>query len=212
MILYFGMNGDNPFFEAYYRRVDALLRASPALRLPHEVEAALSLRWPHPALVRTFLVLARSRLFVGMKLLVDRLSPGASTGMQEAGIEEAGDPAFRVESVHRLVTAALEDGAKVLLIPELAGYGAHDYESIFQTVRERSPGGRVTTLSVEGEALEPYLVDHCHMNAQGYRKLAEVIATHLVDSGLAPRSAPDAPPPRTRHGSGPPRNPGGHGL
>jgi len=186
LILYFGGNSDSPIFQEYYARVESLLKASPGLLYPSEVEAALSLKFPHPSLVRTYLFLRRARLFVGMKLLVDAINSGGRTMRWVSFSDVDGD--FLLESADRLVKAALKQGAAVILIPEIFSIGgaASAYKSVFEKVTRLNAGEPVHMLEIEGSSIRPHMVDTSHMDATGYGELAGIIADYLIDSGLVP--------------------------
>lgn len=179
VLFYFGVNNDRPSDMDYYRRVKSLLAANPDLLYPMEVEAALSLRWTHPTLVRTYILLARSRLFMGMKLMIDATR---ETVWVDRAAPKARD--FQLKSADRLVRAALEMGARILLIPELSAYGDSYYRAIFEELTKRYTGRPVTLYNIEGFDTSKHIMDDVHMNAGGCRELARVIADYLVASGL----------------------------
>ena len=175
LILYFGGNGDNASDQDHYKRVKALLEANSSLDYPDEVEAALSLRWPHPALVGAYLFMARSRLFMGMKLMADNLQQGNIE-------EEAGK--FVFESADLLVRAALKIKSAVLLVPEITANRFTDYNFIFEELVHRYPKNPVYMLKIKGFDKASYLIDESHMNDAGYGELAGTIADFLIGSGL----------------------------
>lgn len=180
LIVYFGWNSDSATDLEYYRRVESALEANPSLLSAGEIEAALSLRWSHPLLIRAYLFLAKSRIFIGMKLAIDAvltIGPEGATDMD--------DIEFQEESVDLLVGAALKHGAAVLLIPEISARKGEDrFLSIFESLPQIHADRPVSMLRIEGFDASSYLVDHCHMKAEGYRELARIIADYLVDSGL----------------------------
>ena len=186
LILYFGGNSDSPIFQEYYERVESLLQASPGLLYPREVEAALSLNLPHPLLVRTYLLLARARLFVGMKLILDAIDPGGRGTRWD--LPAPADHEFLVESADRLVKAALKQGIAVILVPEIFSVegAASAYGAVFKEVTRLNEGDTVRMLEIEGSSIRSHMVDTSHMNADGYGELAGIIADYLIDSDLVP--------------------------
>lgn len=180
LILYFGWNGDASSDLKFYRRIEALLKTHPNLIYPAEVEAALSLRWPHPALIQAYLFLARSRLFMGMKLLAEQLKPERN---EKWGKSQ--DETFYRESADHLVSAALKQGAEVLLIPEIVSQiYKSDFESVFEALMPLYDSEPVHLLRVEEFDTASYLVDEVHMTAAGYAELSRIIANYLVEAGL----------------------------
>jgi len=183
LILYFGDNGYFPSDLEYYKRVESLLKANPTLLTLHnqsEIKASLSLRWPHPALIKGYIFMARSRLFIGMKLLIDgflsdRFERMADTHEKKFSISKSAD---------LLVKAALKNGVAVLLIPEIMSDGSLACESDFEKIADLHKSEPVHLLKIENFDTSAYLVDYCHMNAQGYHELARIISDYLVDSGL----------------------------
>ena len=176
LILYFGGNSDSPIFQDYYARVESLLKAHPGLLYPREVEAAMSLKFPHPSLVRAYLFLTQARLFVGMKLIVDAIDSGGHS--MKWDLLAPADNEFLVESADRLVKAALEKGAAVILIPEILSSErtTSAYESVFEEVTRLNAGEPVHMLKIEGSSIRPHMVDTSHMDATGYGELAGIIA------------------------------------
>jgi len=182
LILYFGGNRDRPSDYSYYKRVEALLEANPTITHPNEVEAALSLRWPHPALIRSYLFLARTRLFVGLKLLIDSILPDGGEGAAPAPDRE-----FYATSADLLVEAALRNGTAILLIPEIViERKGHPYDSIFEELARSHAGEPVHMFRIEEFDVSTNMADPQHMNAKGYGEFAGIIADHLVGSGLIP--------------------------
>ena len=179
VILYFGVNGDSPLDMNYFRRVESLLEANPTLLYPIEVEAALSLRWPHPALIRAYLLLTKSRLFTGIKLMIDAVYPVDNEHPWALVYKK-----FRVKSADHLVRVVIKKGAKILLIPELSYFWGSYYKSIFEQLMRKHAGDQVYMLRIEGFDVSSYIVDDVHMNVSGCRELARVIADYLIGSGL----------------------------
>ena len=190
LIVYFGANLDCPEVTAYYETVEALLRENPWISGSDTLEAALGLRWKHPLLVRLHRLASRSRLFTGLKLLVGSVHRGESdielgsacTTLISGAVAE--HETFLTDSADRLVETALRGNTRVLLVPEIAASGLiNPYGPIFETLLRRHAGEPISMLTLEEDDLSAHLIDDVHMNDQGYEKLAELIARHLVDSG-----------------------------
>ena len=181
LIFYFGNNYDDPATLEYYKRVEALLKANPKLLYPREVEAALSLRWPHPILVRTYLIIARSRFFMGVKLFVDAVK--STTQKKTTGPDYEN---IFIESADLLVKAALREKIAILLIPEIAGMrdNNYTYESIFKELILNHAGDPIQFLRINGSELSKHLVAPQHMTSVGYGELARIISDHLISLGI----------------------------
>lgn len=182
LIFYFGGNYDRPSDLDYYRKVESLLESDPDLFYPDEVEAALSLRWPHPALIDAYLFAGRSRLFMGMKLMTDRVESGGTVE-----IPWAASNVFYEDSAALLVEAALREQTLLLLIPEIMSkQDDHPYENIFRNLLQRYDSDRVRLLVIDDFDTQSNMTDGQHMTAHGYAELAGIVSDHLIDSGLFP--------------------------
>ncbi len=179
LILYFGLNGDDPSDLAYYERVESLLEDNPKIGSLAEIEAGLSLRWPHRIFIRTYLFLAKSRLFIGMKLILDEILLYMQDDAQDKVSEQ-----FKEESAGLLVEAALNTGALVLLIPEITNRNYLCYESVFEKSTQTYADEPVHILKIDDFDTSSYIFDNVHMTADGYGALARIIADYLVRSGL----------------------------
>jgi len=186
VIFYFGLNSDMPSDIGYYKRVESLLESNPALDYPLEVEVALSLRWTHPAFVRTYRLLSQSRFFTGMKLMIDAARNRGHVRKAAPAKED-----FLLESADRLVRAAVDKGVRILLIPELSAHGGSYFRSIFEEMTKRYASRPVTMYNIEGFDTSKHIVDDVHMNAGGCRELARVIADYLVGSDLVQCNSPN---------------------
>lgn len=179
LIFYFGTNADLLPYLDYYKRVLSVLEANPQIQEPKEIEAGLSLRWPHPTLVKAYLVLARSRLFIGMKLIVDEIL--TVTRVIASQIINQSVP---IESTDLLVKAVLKSGSIILLIPEITSSGSLACKSMFEEIVRQYKGKRVHLLNIEEFDVSSYMVDYCHMNSSGYRELARIISDYLISSSF----------------------------
>ena len=180
LLFYFGGNADNPSDQEYYERVEALFRANRNIIYPSEVEAALSLRWPHPALIKSYCFLAGTRLFMGMKLLIDSLHT-----VSEEGMETAASNDFHMISTELLVKAALKNGTEILLIPEIiVPEITHPYESIFEKLTLKYAGSPVHMIRIQEFDESSYMADPQHMTAEGYGELARIISDYMIGAGL----------------------------
>jgi len=182
LLVYFGGNGDSLSHLEYYERAAAMVKANPWIREIRELESGLSLRWPQPILIRIYSLLTRSRLFMGLKLSIDSIKqtsrPQRSDFRDKDSYGELAD---------HLVRAALRDNAAIVLIPEITtdGHGhGHPYEAVFRELARRHEGEPVHLFSINGFDVSSYMVDSQHMNPEGHRELARIIADYLVDSGL----------------------------
>lgn len=181
MILYFGLNSDSPSDLTYYERVESLLEKNPEIDSDSqaEIEAGLSLRWPHTILIRAYIFVARSRIFMGMKLILDKILQYLQDDTQDRASEE-----FKEESAGLLVEAALNSGASVLLIPEITNSRFLVYESVYAKLIETCADEPVYMKRIEEFDVTAHIFDDVHMTAAGYRELAGIIASYLVESGL----------------------------
>ena len=179
LIFYFGSNGDRPSDLIYFRRIQSLLNENPNILNSKELEAALSLRWPHPALIKSYLCLTRSKAFMGIKLLTDAIR--AQSRERTTPIEEG----FLVESAEPLVSAALRGGADVLLIPEINSTGSHySYYSTFEELARLYDDKRVHLLKIEDFDVSSLMDNPVHMTVKGYSELARIISDYLIDAEL----------------------------
>ena len=105
VILYFGWSPNSPAFHDYYRRVEAILERNPDLHSRLEIEAAMSLRWPNTTLVKTYLLLSRSRMFMGAKLLIDSLAPDRTDIVRSYECDD-----LNRANLEALIRAALKGG------------------------------------------------------------------------------------------------------
>lgn len=176
LIIYYGYNRDNGFFTAYYERVGALLEANPDLQDPEALEAALSLRYPHPILVKANRMIGRSRLFMGIKLMID-------AGRKST--EEEIAPVERMMVSHELlIEYAVKRGTEVLLIPELTSNGDHrTYAPAFKALGRQYAERPVHVFRTE-EFDQSLFIDRMHMNPAGYGKLAGIISDYMIDTGM----------------------------
>ena len=182
LLVYFGGNGDSLSHLEYYERAAAIVKANPWIREIRELEAGLSLRWPQPILIRGYSLFMRSRLFTGLKLSIDSIKE--TSRPQRSDFEEQES---YVELADHLVMAALRDNTAIVLIPEITrkGYGhGHPYEAVFRELAQRHEGEPVHVFSINGFDVSSHMVDSQHMNADGHRELARIIAGYLADSGL----------------------------
>ena len=179
LILYFGHNDDNPSDLAYYERVESLLENNPEIDSHAEIEAGLSLRWPHMIFIRAYLFIAKSRLFIGMKLILDEILLYMQDDTQDQVSEQ-----FKEESAGLLVEAALNTGASVFLIPEITNRKYLCYESIFEKSIQTYADEPVHMLRIDEFDVSAHIFDNVHMTAAGYGALARIIADYLVASGL----------------------------
>ena len=184
VVLYFGFNRNNPYHRTYYEMVRAEVEGAPHLRNQRELEAALNLRWNPRWLVRAFLAMTRSRLFMGVNCLV-----------KEVRRVQAGD--FRAHElsddygdlVDEWVGGCVRLGMKVLLVPELLADNSPPSREMFREIHERYRDQGVYFLDLAetfggpGRAGE-YFVDNVHMNDQGYGLLARESARFIREQDL----------------------------
>ena len=184
VVLYFGFNRNNPYHLTYYEMVRTEVERAPHLRNQRELEAALSLRWNPRWLVRSFLTLTRSRLFMGANCLV-----------KEVRRVQAGD--FRAhwlsnnygDLVEEWVGGCVRSGVKVLLVPELLADSPPPSREMFKDVFEKYRGRGVYFLDLAEtfggpDSAGKYFVDNVHMNDSGYGLLAEEIARFILERDL----------------------------
>ncbi|MAE68866.1 MAG: hypothetical protein CME06_00195 [Gemmatimonadetes bacterium] len=180
VIVYFGHNGDRPSDIDYFERVEALVARSPELEYPTEVHAALGLGIRNRWLVHAYLLASRSRLFVGLSVIAEAIESGRESEQQRSEGASSSPRPGEAESVQILADAIVSSGAELLLIPEITAIGAdHPYETIFAEVAEGCD--RVHFYQALGIDRARDLVDKCHMNGSGYRRLARSIANHLIE-------------------------------
>lgn len=179
LILYFGLNGDRPSDLVYYERVEALLENNPKIGSLAEIEAGLSLRWPHMILIRAYLFMAKSRLSIGMKLILDEFLSYLQDDTRKQVSEQ-----FKKESAGLLVEAALNTGTSVLLIPEITNSKYLCYESVFEEMTRTYADEPVYIFKIENFDASSHIFDNVHMTAAGYGELAGILSDYLVRSGL----------------------------
>ena len=184
VVLYFGSNADYPFHPAYYERARRVVEGAPYVRSQKELEAALGLRWNPEWLVRAFLTLSRSRLFMGANCLVKGVS------RLRIPDSEAYKPRNDYGDIlDEWLKACERSGVQVLLVPELLSYTPPHSRDLFRDACKRHRSGGVHYLDgVErfggpGRANE-YFIDHVHMNERGYDLLAEEIARFIRRNNL----------------------------
>ncbi len=186
VVFYFGSNDNYPFHPAYYERVRRKVEEAPYIRNQKELEAALSLRWNPRWLVRGFLALSRSRLFMGANCLVKE-----ERRVRSPDWEAYNPGGYYGDILDEWLEGCSRSGVHVLLVPELLSYASPPSRDLFRDAYERNRGRGVHYLDVAESFGGPdraadHFVDHVHMNARGYGLLAEEIASfirrsHLID-------------------------------
>ncbi len=183
IIVYFGHNGDRPNDLDYYEKVEALIARRPGLGYPTEVHAALGLRTTQPWLVDGYLSASRFRLLVGLSVIAEAIEDPRKSEQRRVEGATSSARAGQAESVQILADAVVSSGAELMLIPEITSIGAdHPYEIVFAEVATSSD--KVSVYNPTGIDRDRDLVDKCHMNSSGYRRLALSIADHLIDAGI----------------------------
>ena len=194
VIVYFGFNGDNLESRLIYDRMKKEMARAPFIKSAEELWAAMHLRWNPPLLIRGFLELSKSRLFMTTVLVSDHLR---SERMVWGGLGQGAptEEYYLVECIESYV----KQGGHVVLIPEVMpedanrgdGVITHAYGRIFKDIAEQYSGQGVYYKSVldafTPEIADSYLVAGVHMNEVGYYFLADQIAGFLYSENLAPR-------------------------
>lgn len=211
LVIYFGANGDTQYVHSLYARLKKEVSQAPFLETEEDLWAAMLLRWNPRWLLRGFLQLSQSRLFLFTLLLVKQIKAGVGLGLSEDPHDVA-DPSIYRQSVERVVRLSTGRGIKVLLIPEICK--SHFLEQQDSTFHSLSPfkANCALTLTLFKEIagahapagvyfLDLYqgfdkdkarslLVDEMHLNDRGYRYLAREIIRHLTREGALPAATP----------------------
>ena len=194
LIRYFGTNRDTMESRIWYDSLQREMEASPFIQSSDELWAAMWLRWNPPWMIRGFLGLARLRSFMAVLLAADRLRGWTpNQGALNLHYTNLTTNCSMTQSPDDLVKLCVEQGIKVLLIPEVHirdirnGRGNdHEYYDIFSGLAEIWAGEGVFFLDVLDAfwlvVADSYLVDHVHMNDQGYEYLAEQVAAYFMES------------------------------
>ena len=195
IILYFGANKDLLGLFEYYQGLKEIVEDHPHIDSNKEMWAALQLKSRSPLFIRSLLTLSRSRIFLLTNFLCNprhSLKPASIF----YNVEQIGS------TVGHIVDVAVDNGSKILLIPELTltdllgGSGSHLYYDIFYDLEVGRSGEGVFHLNLfdyfdktisslpPHQAKSKILTDEMHMSDFGYRLLAEQIGVFILDKDL----------------------------
>ncbi len=183
VIFYFGHNRERLENKLLYPKMRTLLTTHPWIGDERELAAALELRWRHPWLVHGYQYLLRLRTF-GLIRATATDSRIVMKREDDPEILRARLGSKRMRESHtyeRITLAALDAGAKVLLIPEVGNTAVWAAKSPCERIFvELASGDDVQILRVENELRVPpheaVFIDNVHLTDRGCRVLAEAIA------------------------------------
>lgn len=199
VIVYFGANMDKEAARVHYSRAADILRDNPYIKTKEQIWAAMTIKAHQEWVINGFLTATRSQMVMGLVSFAEYLHGGMPRldSMDYDGKGRILDPRTPAD----IVRLCRERGIKVLLIPEITSMGLaghygqspdkqYHYTEIFRSLAEKN-GKHGVLFEPLWEEFTPelgkrYLVDRMHLNADGYRYLAEKIATILLTKGLVP--------------------------
>ncbi len=200
VVVYFGDNHDISGLLEYYESLKCIVKDNPYINTNEKMWAAMQLRIRNPILVDGFRALSRFRSFVAVNLLTQGIKSSI------AGSAETDPFAARrtdiASTVERLVRVCLDNGIKVMLIPEVtlvdvsAENRSHAYYNIFEDQYLENSGKGVYYLDLLDyfkdviKNLPPHeektavLVDEMHLSDYGYSLLAGKIADSIINNRI----------------------------
>lgn len=213
IVVYFGANGDSVTVEREVDRLGRWLSQGSRSPRPTEVWAATQLRWPRPWLVSGLAATTRSRCAVWLVNAAQLLRRAGGPGVAGVPTSESSSSAIerarqRADSTWHVTDACRARGTALMLLPEITRDESddacvahpeecsHPYYAVFEHVARTSDSDEVqyaNLLPAFPQALrDEQMLDEVHLESHGYRHLAEVVASLLLERGLV-RSVPPDP-------------------